>query len=299
MGSGTAYGPDQLTPDRPGFGELTPDKGHPESAVLSFGSTGGIVSVTASPPPVPAIVVPATQGKTPTATSALGFLGGTVNVTELGRARVAPGGRTNVTLVSYDALAERTQHLYATGELEVWVSDPSRLAAVTQALDDAGIAVRGTTARAEVVATFDRSASAWSLRLAVVIGVLALVLSALVLLLLTVTSWRTRSKDLATLRLAGVPEKRIRRVVVAEQVVVIGSAVVVGAVCGYVGAQLSLGLVPFFTTPSDVFVRDLDPATGPMAAVAGLTFVWLGAVGTLLGIWLARRAVVSRVRDQS
>jgi hypothetical protein len=267
--------------------------------VLSFGSTGGIVSVTASPPPVPAIVVPATDGDTPTATSALGFLGDHVNVTELGRARVAPGGRTNVTLVSYDALAQRTQRLYATGELEVWLSDPSRLATVERALDEAGIGVRGVARRADLVATFDRSASAWSLRLALVIGVLALVLSALVLLLLTVTSWRTRSKDLGTLRLAGVPERRIRRVVVAEQLVVIGAAVVVGAVCGYVGAQLSLGLVPFFTTPSDTFVRDLDPATGAMAAVAGLTFVWLGGVGTVLGLWLARRAVVSRVRDQS
>jgi hypothetical protein len=270
----------------------------PTVARIRFASTGGVVTASTTPAALPTVVAPATRSQTPAVTSVNGFVGTAVTVAEKGRVRVVPGGFTNVAVVDYDALASRASRLYASGSLDVLVADPARVGAVTSALARSGVAVRERTDRVEVLGAFDRSASAWSLRLALVVGVIALLMGALVLVLVGVTSWRSRSRDLAALRLAGVGGGTLRRVGVAEQVAVIVVAVVVGSACGVAGARLALRLVPFFTTPSDVYVPDVHPAVGAMAVSAAVTMVWLVTVGLVLGLWLAGRAVVSRVREQ-
>ena len=295
---GTPFPVQDLEPSRPGFATVTTQGA--DGIRVAFASTGGIVSLTTGPPPLPVVVVPALTGDTDSPTqSIVGFGGSNVRVREVARVPVAPGDATNVALVDYDALSAQASRLYASGSIDVWVGEASRAAAVEQALQSAGVSVLSQTELAALRESYDRSASAWSLQLAIVIGLVALALGALVLLLVTVTSWRTRSKDLASLRLAGVAPRRLRQVAVAEQVVVITIAALAGAACGAAGARLSLGLVPFFTTSSDTFVRDLHPAVGPMATAAALTLVWLVLVAAALGIWLARRASVSRVREQA
>ncbi|WP_344058118.1 FtsX-like permease family protein [Terrabacter lapilli] len=297
-GVGIAYPLRDLQPDRPGYAAVTPQGA--DGLRASFASTGGIVTFTTGPPALPVVVVPALDGDTGSQTqSIVGFSGSSVRTREVARVAVAPGDATNVALVDYDALSAQASRLYASGSIEVWVGDASRAPSVQQALEAAGVTVLARSDLAALRESYDRSASAWSLRLAIVIGVVALVLGALVLLLVTVTSWRTRSKDLASLRMAGVPPRRLRQVAVAEQVVVIAGAAAVGAACGAVGARLSLGLVPFFTTPSETFVRDLRPALAPMATAAALTLAWLVLVAAALGVWLARRATVTRVREQA
>ncbi|MER7071391.1 FtsX-like permease family protein [Terrabacter sp. NPDC000476] len=296
---GSPFALDRAAAGVPGFAAITVDPAAPQRMDLRFGSTGGVISATLTRPRLPAIVVPGPGGPTRAPDGVTGFSGNTVPVTEKARAAYGPQGVTNVVLVDYDALAAEAGRLYATGSLDVLVGDRSRLQAVTTALDGAGIGVRSVTDRAELLDSYDRSASAWGLRLGLVVGGLALLLAALVLVLVTITSWRGRSKDLAALRLAGVPASTVRRVGIAEQLVVIVLAVVVGALCGALGSRLSLALIPFFTTPSDVFVADLTPNLGAMALAALATVVWLSVVAVVLGLWLARRSTVARVRESA
>ncbi|MEW1954040.1 FtsX-like permease family protein [Terrabacter sp. NPDC080008] len=295
---GTPFPLRDLQPDRPGF--ATVESVGADGIRLTFASTGGIVTLSTGPPALPVVVAPSPDGDSGSpASSIVGFSGSSVATREVARVAVAPGNATNVALVDFDALAAQASRLYASGSIEVWVGDATRAASVQRALEGAGVTVLSRSDLADLRRSYDRSASAWSLQLAIVIGIVALVLGALVLLLVTVTSWRTRSKDLAALRLAGVPPRRLRQVAVAEQVVVITIAALVGAVCGAVGGRLSLGLVPFFTTPSATFVRDLDPAPAAMVTAAALTLLWLALVAAGLGVWLARRATVTRVREQA
>lgn len=303
---GTPYPLRDLLPGRAGFGTVSATPGSATGIRVAFASTGGIVSLVTGPPPLPVVVVPPADagagdgGSSATSPDGIvGFGGNTVRVREVGRVAVAPGDDTNVALVDYDALSAQASRLYANGSIEVWVRDAAFVPTVERALEGAGTSVLSRADLDDLQESYDRSASAWSLRLAIVIGVLALLLTALALVLVTVTSWRTRSKDLASLRLAGVAPGRLRRVTVAEQVTVIVLATVVGALCGYAGARLSLGLVPFFTTPSETFVEDLRPALGPMAVAAAGSLLWLVVVAAVLGAWLAGRAVVSRVRESA
>ncbi|GAA5024125.1 hypothetical protein GCM10023258_15940 [Terrabacter aeriphilus] len=296
---GSPFALDRADAGVPGFAAVTVNPSAPQRMDLRFGSTGGVITATLTRPRLPAVVVPGPGGPTRAPDGVTGFSGNTVPVAEKARAAYGPQGVTNVVLVDYDALAAEAGRLYATGSLDVLVGDRSRAPAVTAALEGAGIGVRSVTDRAELLDSYDRSASAWGLRLGLVVGGLALLLAALVLVLVTITSWRGRSKDLAALRLAGVPGSTVRRVGIAEQLVVIVLAVVVGALCGALGSRLSLGLIPFFTTPSDVFVADLTPNLGAMALAALATVVWLSVVAVVLGLWLARRSTVARVRESA
>lgn len=307
-GLGTPVPPREATAQTGDFG--TARAAGSSAVAITFASASGTVALENRQPPLPAIIVPppgqhddASGASSTGAAGAIGaiggFLGTDVPAKQVGTVPVAPGDHTNVAIVDYDALAGTATQLYTRGSLEVWVSDPSRVESVRTALASGGVTVVSQSSRAEILAGFDASASAWSLRLAILIGIVALVLSALVLTLVTVTSWRTRSSDYAALRLAGVRLETVRRVGVLEQVGVIGLAVAVGAVCGYVGSRLALGLIPLFTVPSATFTPDLRPAVGPMVVTAVVTGAWLCIVAALLGRWLVSRADVERVRSQA
>ena len=298
-GSGSPVDPRAATPDTPGFIGASADPSSAASVRVQFASTRGVLTAATSDPRLPAIVVPHadTVRSEPPVTAVAGFVGTDVPVAEVGRSRVAPSGLANVALVDYDALAATAVGMYAPGSIEVWVSDSAETGRVEAALQAAGVSVTSSVQRDETLRRFDNSASAWALRLALVVGAMALLLSAIVLVLLAATSWRLRSRDLGSLRLAGVPAGRLRTSVIVEQVAVVLLAVLAGAACGVVGSRLAIGLVPLFTTPSETFRPDLHPAAVAVSIVAVASLVLLAGVATLIGLWLARRSTIGRVRE--
>ena len=134
--------------------------------------------------------------------------------------------------------------------------------------------------------------------LAAVIGALAVLLAALVLVLVAATGWRGRARDYAALRMAGVGVRSLRRASIVEQGTVVAVAAVVGAACGLVASALALPMVPLFTRPSPTFVDDFTPA--PLA-VLGSALAALGglvSVALVVGLHLVRRARLDRLREQ-
>ncbi|HET8596089.1 MAG TPA: FtsX-like permease family protein [Intrasporangium sp.] len=298
-GSGSPVEPGAATPETPGFIAASADPSAAASVRVRFASTRGVLTASTSDPRLPAIVVPhedTARGEPPVA-SVAGFVGTDVPVAEVGRSRIAPGGLANVALVDYDALAATAVGLYAPGNIEVWVSDSAATARVSSALQAAGISVTSSVQRDETLRRFDSSASAWALRLALVVGGMALLLSIIVLVLLAATTWRLRSRDLGALRLAGVPPERLRTSLILEHVVVVLVAGLVGAACGAVGSRLAIGLLPLFTTPSATFRADLQPAVPAVSLVTLGSLVLLAGAASLIGVWLWRRSTVERVTE--
>lgn len=277
----------------------------PQSATavrVLFNTIGSPVEIRSSvdSAPLPGLVVGGVPpGTTPgNSFQVAGLDGLAVQVSEAAPAPYAPGGRaTRVAITSLPSLLTRAHALSATANLELFVADPTLVEPLRAALGQRGISVTGVRDQTARQALYDSSASAWGLRLALVVAVLAVVLAALVLLLVALTAWRGRVRDLAALRLAGIPTATLRRASIAEQTVVVIVAGLVGAACGVLAAQLALPIVPFFTVPSDFFHPDLTLA-GPAvlgAWVAGL--VVLVAVAVLVATSLVRRAGVARVRE--
>jgi putative ABC transport system permease protein len=277
------------------------DAGDPTRVGLQVQTFGDEVRISSAgtAAPVPALVLGPLPSDAPgPGFQAAGLDGTTVEMLRVGSVPYAPGGGTNEAVVSLEALARRTNEISPQASAQVFVADASSVPAVQNRLRQAGITVRSVALRTDRAQLFDRSASAWGLRLALVVGLAALAIAALVLVLVGATSWRGRSRDFAALRMAGVSTRSLTRVSLAEQWVVVVVSVVAGAVCGLLGAWLAMPIVPFFTLPSAVLPVDLTPAAGPALLTAVAALLALLLVGLVVGLQLVSRASMARVRDQ-
>ncbi len=277
------------------------DVGDPSRIGLQVQTFGDDVRISSAgtAAPLPALVLGPLPSDAPgPAFQAAGLDGTSVDLTRAASVPYAPGGGTNEAIVSLDALARRTDQISPQASAQVFLADAAAVPGIEARLRQSGVGVRSVALRSERAQLFDSSASAWGLRLALVVGLAALAIAALVLVLAAATSWRGRSRDFAALRMAGVSTRSLTRVSLAEQWVVVVVSVVAGAVCGLLGAHLAMPIVPFFTVPSTVLPVDLTPAAGPALLTAAGALVALLVVGLIVGFQLVARASMARVREQ-
>ncbi|MDF8264922.1 ABC transporter permease [Luteipulveratus flavus] len=203
-----------------------------------------------------------------------------------------PGSDLNTALVPIEVVTAKTERLDdAKATLKVLSSDasPANEARLTQALAKVGVPVLEVDRVSTRKEAYDRSASAWGLQLGQAVAVASLLVALLVILVAAVTSWRERSRDFGSLRLAGVPVRDLRRAAVLEQSLVVGLAVVLGAVAGVIGSALSLKRIPLFAVAPDIPVVHLETRWWVVLAVT----LALGAALVAASIAVAR-AIVGR-----
>ncbi len=119
--------------------------------------------------------------------------------------------------------------------LAVWLgsADPDLVADVSHALTAAGHpGDHRDDDRARHAARYERSATGWGLLLGVFTGLVALLVSGLVVGVVAVTSWRGVARDLAGLLVSGVPRRVIARAVRGEQLTTVLAGVLLGTACG-------------------------------------------------------------------
>lgn len=136
---------------------------------------------------------------------------------------------------------------------------------------------------------YARTASALALRLTPVLGGAALALALAVLLLLALSTRRARTDDHASLRLAGVAASTTSRSTQVEQFGLAGVATVLGSVCGVIGGQLALPLIPLFDTEQPAVPVDLGVSWSAAALSLLVTAAVLGAGVAILTRALTRR----------
>jgi putative ABC transport system permease protein len=129
------------------------------------------------------------------------------------------------------------------------------------------------------------------------VGVVSLLIALLVLLVSAISNWRFRTRDLAALRMGGVPRRSIRSMAVAGQLPAVLVGVAAGSLCGVYGAQLALPIVPLFATAPEVSTLDLDTAWAATLGAGVLALVVLGVGASLIGRALARRSDLRRLRE--
>jgi putative ABC transport system permease protein len=212
----------------------------------------------------------------------------------------APGVDGDATVVDLDLLAHWGTRAGKGARMQVWLDteDPAELDRVRTALSRAGIEISGVRRLSAVRASYDTSVPAWSLQLGVLAAVAGLLLAALVLILLVVSTWRRRTRDLACLGLSGVPRSGLRRVAVGELLPTALLAVLAGAGCGVLGAALALPAVPLFAEPRDVSTVDLSTPWPVVLAVLALALFALAVVTLLCGLLVAAAGQrLSRARE--
>ena len=161
-----------------------------------------------------------------------------------------PGGPPAASLVNLDNLLAQGWRGRGSATLTAYVDtrDPATLARVTAGLAEKGIAVSATTHADDVAAAYGRSAAAWSLQLALAVGILSLLVAAAGIVVLASTSRRARSRDYAVLRLVGQRPRSLRLLAQLETLPVIVVSALLGAAVGLWAAPAAVGMVPLFTT---------------------------------------------------
>jgi predicted lysophospholipase L1 biosynthesis ABC-type transport system permease subunit len=210
-----------------------------------------------------------------------------------------PGSPPNTQVVNLGVLERDGATPDPLDAVQVWFAqdDPALLAQVRTALAARRIQVVDTSTVSELRRALDETSAAWSLELAVLVGAAALVLAGLVLVVLCAGSWRSRSRDLAALRVNGVSRAAVSAIAVAEQVPVIGLAVLVGTACGVAGAQLALPTIPLFAIPPTVSTLDLSTTWSAVAVTATMALLLLSCLGWTLSRWVVRRSTPQRARE--
>ncbi len=246
---------------------------------------------------VPALVSPSADDD-PTDFTVVGLDGEQRDATAVGTLDHVPASGPDTNVVNLD-LVSRGSGVTSLADIEVWFArdDPALLDELTQALDDRGIVVSDVTTLGDVRATYDDTVAAWSLQLSGLVGAVSLLIALLVLLVSALSGWRFRTRDLAALRMSGVPGRSIRAMSVAGQLPAVLVGVVVGSICGVYGAQLALPIVPLFATAPEVSTLDLDTAWVAVVVAGVLALVVLGLGASLIGRALARRSEVRRLRE--
>jgi hypothetical protein len=107
---------------------------------------------------------------------------------------------------------------------------------------------------------------------------------------------RRRSFEMAALLAVGVRRGALLRACVVEQILLLGTGVVLGVVPGLVGAAIALPAVPEYADTSPIPVL-YSPSTAVVAGFAVALAVVVGAVAVVGGAALLRAAVPSRLRE--
>ncbi|MFF0345402.1 FtsX-like permease family protein [Kribbella sp. NPDC004875] len=185
-------------------------------------------------------------------------------------------------------------------DFELWLNKDglANVDAITAKLSKAGFSADLVDRRDDRIASYGRSASALALQLTPVVGIAAWVLAIVVLLLTVVTSWRSRAQDYASLKITGVPASTTGQAARWEQTGPVAFAVLLGTVCGLIGAQVALPLIPLFATNDGPVPLDLG--TSWLVAIvlwlAGTAI--LAAATLLLGSGVNRRSSYGRIREE-
>jgi hypothetical protein len=225
--------------------------------------------------------------------------GTTLLLTSAGSVPFVPGGPASASVVNLDNLLAQGWRGRGSAVLAAYLDtrDPATVSRVTSGLAQHGIPVSATTHADDLAAEYGRSAAAWSLQLALAVGILSLIVAAAGIVVLASTSRRARSRDYAVLRLVGQRPRSLGLLAQLETGPVILLSALLGVAVGLWAAPAAVAMVPLFTSPPPTFPVDLTTAWTP-ALVAGVVgVVVLTFVGIVTSRRIARRASLERLRE--
>ena len=276
---------------------IAPTSGAPGALRLEL-STHGIYPAEATPAWVP-LTVPTllpTGRRDPLGLVVSGVNGSDRPARSVGRVVLVPSMPRRSALVDLDAIT-RGSDFSAAAHVEVWLDDPALVAGVVASLRERGVVVEDVRRYETIRQGYADTVAAWSLALGAVVGPAVVLIALLVLLVLAVTGWRDRARDLAVLRLNGAGRRTTRGLAVWAQLPGVLLALATGVAAGTVGAALAMPDVPFLPTPPEAPVVDPSTAWPAVLAVAAACFVVLPAAAALAGVATARQARADRVKD--
>lgn len=261
------------------------------------GGYGGITYGT-DPSPIPAVVTPgalatdASRAKVPAITDETA-VSATFAVTRA--VALLPQVLDDGVLYDVRYVEDELPAFASEATWSVWVG-PHAPADYRQRLAKAGLQVVATSSRSTRASQLARQAPSLALLLLLTCALAGAVLAVGGTAISISASSRRRSYELAALRVVGVSRTALLRASILEQLLLLGTAVVLGVPTGYLAARLTMPIIPEFSDHTPVPLT-FTPHTLPTALFA-LGFVALLVVTALIAARaLIRIAVPARLRE--
>ncbi|CAN5671471.1 hypothetical protein BH10ACT8_BH10ACT8_13720 [soil metagenome] len=178
---------------------------------------------------------------------------------------------------------------------QVWLGPDAPPDALAR-LSAAGIVVEGVATADQRRTVLGRQGPALSLALLLAIAIAGSVLAVGGTAISLSSSSRRRSFELAALRVVGVRRGSLLRAGVTEQLLLLGSALLLGVPAGLVAALLAMPAIPEFSDATPVQLHYF-PQPLPLVAFVGTFAVLLTVTAVVAGYSLLRVAAPARLRE--
>jgi hypothetical protein len=269
-------------------------------ATTSFGNDQ-YMQYASVPPVVPALVTPEYHWADGTTTSPA--LDGTpMTLARIDRLRAPVNRYADRTAVVDLATTRRLGGSVDEGgtDFELWLNSDGmdHVGTIIDQLSKSGLEAQLVDNKADRLDDYSRSASALALQLTPLVGIAGWALAIVVLLLTVVTTWRSRTQDYASLRITGVPARTTGRAARWEQTGPVALAVLLGSLCGVIGATVAMPLIPLFANPGGPIPLELSINWPVAIALWLIGTAVLAATTLLLGTAVNRRSSYSRIREE-
>jgi putative ABC transport system permease protein len=185
------------------------------------------------------------------------------------------------------------------GDRQVWLArdDRSTERRFTHALAGQDIRVLSRETSAAVERGYAGDGAVLALRLLLVCGAAAIVVSVGALLVAAYVGRRQRAYDVAALRVVGLSRRTVRALLLREALATVLISLATGGAAALIATWVVLPSLPQFDNPSDtIAVRYAPDAASGWAALAGLGLV-LGAVGLSVTALQLRSGRADRLRE--
>jgi putative ABC transport system permease protein len=185
------------------------------------------------------------------------------------------------------------------GDRQVWLSRDDRTAerALTRALAGSDVRVLSRETAAATERRYAGDGAVLALRLLLVCGVAAVVVSVGALLVAAYVGRRQRAYEVAALRVVGLSRRTVRAMLLRENLGTVFVSLAAGGAAALVATWVVLPSLPQFDNASDtVAVRYAPDAASGWAALGGLGLI-LGAVGLAVAALQLRAGRSDRLRE--
>jgi putative ABC transport system permease protein len=236
-------------------------------------------------------------GSVPTVTSE-GVSGTDTRYRSVGRGPYVPRAGRSALLVDLE-LSLRQSASPPAGDLQVWLSRDDRGAEtrLTRALAAQDISVLSRETAAAVERRYAGDGAVLALRLLLMCGAAAVVVSVGALLVAAYVGRRQRAYEVASLRVVGLSRRTVRAMLVRENLGIVVVSLATGGAAALVATWVVLPSLPTFDNASDTVVMRYAPDAASGWAALGALGLILGAVGLAVAALQLRAGRFDRLRE--
>lgn len=261
------------------------------------GGYGGIVYADA-PSPIPAVATASalvTGAGSPTRPQLLDATNTTAYFSVAKQVTLLPAVLDNGVVMDVRYLQAELPGFVTEANWQVWLGPKAPPDALAR-LQAAGLQVQSVSSEQSRVKQLARQAPALALLLLLVCAVTGAVLAVGgTATSISASGWR-RSYEIAALRAVGISRRALLRASVAEQLLLLGTAVALGLPSGLLAARLAMPVIPEFADPTPIALR-YTPQWTPTLLFAAAFVVLLTLTALIAARALLRIAVPARLRE--